>query len=333
MMSILMAKNNRPTPNYLQEATDGKYYSLPVLPKKDHCLKTVAIKIFKILMEITLIPAIGILILSLKARWTVKFVTQETMKHLSPLAIQRLKERENKIRELAKKAGITHADKFKLYAWSNFKSPAGALGSSTIVIAPEYLVQPKDLPDDLKIERLEKNELSEEMWIIKFNKWLKTSFCPQEIKPFQSQLEVDGMLAFGKVWLNQFRNRKIFKTNFKAMMGHELAHCKYGHTTKHAFARFGWSLISILTLGISSLFEKHVLSPLYQRSEKEADIFSAKKFGAAGLINVFTEYAAACKTLHKKYPLFYDAKGNSLTDYAHPSFNDRIGYLKKFNLL
>ena len=320
------------TPNYLLEATDGKYNSLPRLKKEDSRIKKVAAKIFKIIRDITVISSITLLILALKARFTVRLTTRKMMKNLSPVAIQRLKERENKIQEIAKKAGLSKPEKFKLFIMSDFRSPAAAAGTATLITAPEYLVQPEDLPEDLKLERLDQKEISEEEWIVKFNKWLKTSFCPQEIKPFKSQFEVDKMIAYGKVWLQQFRNQQNYELSFEGIVGHELGHCYYNHTTKHALANFGWSLLSIPTLGISSFFQRHVMTPVHNKAEKAADMYSAKKFGTKGLINFFTDFREGAKSLHKKYPENYDANGNNPHDHDHPSVTARIEYLQNLKL-
>lgn len=323
--------NNNQTPNYLIEATNGKYNSLPLLEKEDSRIKKVALEIFKIIGNITLIYPLVVLILSLKARSVVKLSTMKTMKNLSPQAAQRLQEREKKIREIAQKAGLSNPGKFKLFISSDHNSPAAAAGTSTLITAPEYLVQPEDLPEDLKLERLDKNEISEEEWVVKFNKWLKTSFCPQEIKTFKSQYEVDKMITLGKVWLHQFKNQPTYEKNFEAIVGHELGHCYYNHSVKHALANLGWSLVSIPTLGISSLFSRHVMTPLHNKAEKDADIFSAKKFGAEGLINFFSDCRDACKSMHNKYPGKIDAKGNNPHDHEHPSLTARIDYLQKLN--
>lgn len=205
--------------------------------------------------------------------------------------------------------------------------PAQSSGNSTLITSPEYLVQPEDLPENLKLERLDKKEISE--WVIQFNIWLKSSFVFNTIKPLKSQFEVNKMIAFGKFWLQQFRNQSTYESNFEAVIGHELAHCYYNHTKKMALINWAWSLVSILTLGISSLFTRHFMAPHYKKAEKDADIFSAKKFGTDGLINLFSDHLEAGKSLHKKYPERIDAHGNSLHDHFHPSFTKRINYLQK----
>lgn len=322
--------NNIQTPNFLIEATDGKYNSLPLVDE-DSRIKKVAIEIFKIILNITLIVPVVLLILSLNPSFTIKFYTRNTMKNLSPAATQRLQERENKIKEIARKAGLSNPDKFKLLIMSDARTPAAAAGTSTLITSPEYLVQPEDLPEELKLERLDKKQISEEEWVVKFNIWLKNSFAPEEIKPFKSQYEVDKMITFGKVWLHQFRNPSIYEINFEAVVGHELGHCYYNHTKGHALVNWGWSLVSIPTLGISSLFTRHFMTPILNKSEKEADIFSAKKIGAQGLINFFSDYREAAKSMHKKYPRRFDANGNNPHDHSHPSLTTRIDYLQKLN--
>ena len=97
-----MSISNNLTPNYLLEATDGKYNSLPLV-KKDSRIKKVVLEIFKIISNITLIfPAVQ-LIFSLNPRFMIKLTTGPMMENLSSKAIQRLQEREKKIREIAQK--------------------------------------------------------------------------------------------------------------------------------------------------------------------------------------------------------------------------------------
>lgn len=317
------------TPNYLFEATDGTYDSLPQFEAEGSRIKRVAKKILEIIGDVTLlIPIIKLLAALILARPCIKLCSSKLMKNLTPIAAQRLQEREKKIQEIAEKVGISKPKKIKLFLLK-CGSPAAATGDSTLIISPEYLVKPEDLPPELKLERLDKNQISEEEWVVKFNKWLRTSFCPQEIKPYKSKVAVDADIASTKAWLGQFRNQTTYEKNIEGVVGHELGHCYYNHTTKLAFANFGLSLLSISTLGFALIFKEHLMTSLKNKYEKQADLFSAEKFGPEGLINFFSALQEAGKSLLTKYPGICDVNGDNPKDRDHPPLSARISYLQK----
>lgn len=320
------------TPLHLLEATEGKYDSLPRFERKAVRIKKVAKKILLAIRDITLlIPIITAIGGVFFVRPIMKYHTREAMKRLSSLGTQRFQEKEKIIQEIARKAGIPKSDQLKLFLMRDIQSPAAAVGNLEMLVSPEYLVKPEDLPSELKLERLDKNEISEEVWVVKFNKWLDTSFLLQKRKPYKSRYAVDKDIAYKIAWLRQFRFQARYEKNFEGLVAHELGHCYYGHSKKLAITNICLSLLSIPTLGLASIFKKRLMTPLKNAHEKQADLFSAEKFGPEGLINVFSAFQETGKTLHAKYPERFDATGNNLKDRYHPAFSERIAYLQKLS--
>ena len=322
------------TPKELLATKGIDYDSLPVLPEKNkvkylgHIVKKVALTALKM----TVIGALVLFAFKLLAEKIVRSSTLDNKK-LTPLGKQRLQETEEKIRSIAKKAGIINPQKIKLCVM-NSRSPAAAIGKSTIITSPEYLVQPKDLPEELNFARLDNQKLTEEEWVVKFNEWVRNNIMVSEKKSSKpkSQLEVDASIEFGKAFLRMYRDRDGFEKAFEAVVGHELGHCSHNHSFKHALADFGWDLLALPTLGISTLFHDKVLQPLHKKHEIEADLFSNSKFGPEGLIRFFKEFSEAGKVLHEKYPQKYDENGGNKYDHQHPHLGERIVYLNMLEL-
>src|SRR5262245_33077610 len=109
--------SNIKTPDYLLKATNDQYNLLPRLPKNSsNALAGRVVKqVVKIIGEMTLIWPIVELSALFWIKPLVSIFTQNTMKQLTPLAKQRLKEREKKIQEIAKKVGIVKTRHFKLF--------------------------------------------------------------------------------------------------------------------------------------------------------------------------------------------------------------------------
>lgn len=251
-----------------------------------------------------------------------------TIDHLSPLAKKRLAEMERRIQHIAKIAGFTEPQKFKAVTFDT-GYPAAAAGRSTIIISIEQLVKPEDLPNELSLRKLNGGEISEAQWLVTFKKWKRTNFSNEnDSPPHISQAAVDYEIARSKAFLKQLKNRENKEKIFDAIIWHELGHCGYRHTLKRSWAIFAWKLLTPLTLGISSIFEKRMMNKLCRKQEKEADLFSAKKFnGTQGLTLFFQACLDLGRSLHKKYPERYDRHGNSLKDRNHPPITERMAYL------
>ena len=228
-------------PKKLLAAQGIDYESLPVLPEKNtgkavgHFFKKVAITVLKM----TVIGAVAIFAIKQLAETLIRLNCSLQNRNLTPLGKQRLQETEKKIRALAKKAGFENYQQIKLSVQKT-GSPAAAIGKATIITSPEYLVQPKDLPEELKLSRLDKNELTEEEWVVKFNAWVGRNILTEKKSTPKSQFEVDATLAYGKAFLRLYRDQKGFKKGFEAVVGHELGHCSHRHSLKTSLADFGW---------------------------------------------------------------------------------------------
>ena len=251
-------------------------------------------------------------------------------KKLTPLGKERLKEAEMKISALAKQSGVSQKTRVFI---GNIGSPA-AVGKSTLMMPPHYLVQPEDLPAELHLARLDLKEITEEEWVVLFDDWVKQKIMIKEKKSSKpkSQFEIDTTIEYGKAFLRLYRDQKCFDKTFHAVVGHELGHCFRKHTLKSTLASFGMDLLALPTLGLSSLLKNKILQPFYKKHETEADLFSYKNFGSAGLISFFQEFSESGKVLHAKYPKKYDARGGNKADHDHPHLQQRISFLRALDL-
>lgn len=234
---------------------------------------------------------------------------------------------ERRIQHIAKIAGCTNPEKFKAVTFDT-GYPAAAAGQYTIIISIEQLVKPEDLPNELDLKKLENGEISEAEWLISFKKWKRNNFSYEtKAIPHISQDAIDYEIMRSKAFLKQLKNKENKDKIFDAIICHELGHCKYRHTLKRTWIIFAWKLLTPLTLGISSIFEKKLIHTVYRKQEKEADLFSAKKIGTQGLTLFFQACLDLGKALHHKYPERYDRHGNSLRDKNHPPMTERMASL------
>jgi hypothetical protein len=321
--------NSLNTPKELLKTKGIDYDSLPVLRKttKSEYIGRVVKKIALATFKMTIIGALAIFALRLLVMHCAFSTAPKT---LTPLGRERRVETEQKIRAIAAEAGIAEAQKIHLCVMEDMGSPAAACGKSTIFTSPEYLIQPEDLPEELKFTRLDKQELTEEEWVIKFQEWVSQNvMISNKKKPApESQLEIDAAIEHGKCFLKIFRDRDGFQKGFKGVVGHELGHCVNNHTFKGILADLAWDLLALPTLGISTLFHDKVLQPMHKKAEIEADLYSHSKFGSEGLVNFFQEYSNVGKILHSKYSGKYDENGSNKNDYHHPHLGERILYLR-----
>lgn len=313
-------------PQYLFEFTNGKYKDLPLFSKKKiSFIDRIINQIVQIILDIFFINPILNLVDFRKKTSFKKY-------DLSPLAQDLLREKKNQIQEIAKKLGISSPEKFQLHLGDIYGScPARVTTNNEIIIDPKFLIKPADLPDDLKLEKLDKKEISKEGWVVNFHKWLKVNFNSPDEKNFESKCEADHEMAWAKTWLTILRNQDNEKM-FEFIMGHELGHRHFKHEEKRILVDFVISILSILTLGIASICKERIYQHLNIKFEKQADRFSAKKFNADGVINSLSYSLKTGRFLRKKYPKMYDAHGDYRGNLTHPSHIARIKYLKKMNV-
>ncbi len=257
---------------------------------------TVISKIGKALFDMTFLGPLFELLSDLRGERSFKLNTY--YKNLSPLVKQRLQETQQRVRAIAKKAGIVHPERFKIVPGNTL----GAVGKGTLVIPPPQLMKKEELPPDVQRCAI----------------FLKDHFVPHKKESYSSS------------WLKLALDNSS-KEMFEAGIGHELGHCVLRHSQRKSWVRFGWRLLSLPTFGISTLFEKRMMQKLSRKHEKEADLFSAKKLnGAAGIIAFFSKRLEEGKERYKQYPEKYDAKGNYLADKDHPHLTQRIAYLQTY---
>lgn len=307
--------------------TEGiDYDSLPTLPPIASPAKKYLGHVVLTIVKMTVIGAVAIYLLKLSAGKIVEFYLYSNSRKFSPITQQRLREAEEKIHAIAKKTGIINPKKIKL-GIENCVSQAAAVGKSQIILSPAVLIRPEDLPQELKLTRLDNKELTEEEWMVKFEKWGRQTFQIITKKP-TSQFEVDETLVTGKILLKILKNQKAFEKMFEAIVAHELGHCVNNHSSKALLKEFGWNLLALPTLGISTLFHDKVSHSSSKKHEIEADLFSYSTFGSEGLIKVFKEALEIGKILHVKYPQCYDENGNNKNDHKHPPLSERIRCLE-----
>lgn len=242
---------------------------------------------------------------------------------LSPLAKERLKEKEAQIKDIARQAGVAHSERISLLV-SPYKTEYAALGH-LILIPPAELVKKEDLPEDLHVDKFDENDLA---GIINFKRrftpWLTEKFLA--CKKFKKYFP----LAF----LKTLKNDKLRKKMFQACVGHELGHYCLNHYRKERLAQFGLRVLSLPTLGLSSIFEERLILILKRRQEKQADLFAARRLGGAeGLIADFSQDLYLHQMLYQGIPgskvlnHCFDEKGNVLKDHNHPPLTHRVAYL------
>lgn len=190
----------------------------------------------------------------------------------------------------------------------------GHSGARTLTIPPEEILKKEDMPTEL--QNLEQPE-----WEKKYCKWMNTHFTA-------GKLHEPGFVPGLKHYIS---NSAMTNLMFEALAAHELGHCYHNHWLKAVFATFGWQLLSLPTLGISTLFEERVIGNFMRPREKEADLFAAIKLDSAkGLVPFFEMPCVENKALKQYYPDQFDAEGNNRTDKTHPPLTERIAYLKPF---
>lgn len=309
-----------------QGLSDGLYSKLPRYQKTNR-----KGKFFKdfglILKDLTIVLPVLELIFKLSIESPVRNTYKPNLK---PHMLKRLAKKEMQIQQIAKNAGIRDWKRFKAVIGNSFVSEA-ALYRSTIILPPDDLIKPKDLPPSLKLERLDKGEITKTDWIIQFAKWFPEEYCKEPKKVFISQFGVDKRILSSLRFLNSLQRPELRQKNYQALIGHELGHCELRHTFKYEAVAFALQLLAWPTLGLYRLFYAKTLEKLSRSHEKQADLFCAKRVGKGqDLANEYKAYLKLMKHLHPLYPERYDPKGNDLTDVLHPPLSERVKHLSLF---
>lgn len=301
------------------------YNSLPKVQSNLQRFREVGSKIWATILKITVImPFIQFLLRLLMIRF---HGFQLMAKKTTWFGKARLEGVEKGVQELAKRLGVNST--IKVNAFFQNRENAAAAGRSLLFISSEFLIKPSDLPEELNLSHLDNQTMTEDAWILKFTEWKNGKLYSGNVRKPESQLEVDKLFSDAKSFLKRWRNQEECDRVHKSILAHELGHIHHKHQYKLALADFGWDLLALPTLGISTLFNDHVIGRLNRKMEFEADSFGLSKIGPNGLIKFFEEVSEANKTLHKKYPKIYDKKGNNKLDKSHPPLTVRIAKLRE----
>lgn len=303
----------------------GTYETLPryKIKKVPHNnKKLLRKKISNFLKDFTIVSPVFELLVSLNAipfrRWSFRDLCKIEMADAKLECTKR-------IAEIAKRVGIVK--EIKVCVGKPFTSPMASF--NTIILPPESLLKPEDLPKDLKLELIDQGKISEDEWIARFVVWHSDQYVLRKI--FPSQLSIDIRYIYGRDILRGLRDPKRRSQEFDAMIGHELAHCKLNHVKKSLYLEFGLQLLAWPTFGLYKLFKIKVLEMVALKQERKADLFSAKRVnGSSGLISYFFNRSHALKELHSIYPERFNALGDYTLGKDHPPYSERIKYLKSF---
>lgn len=249
---------------------------------------------------------------------------------LSNRCQKRLHEAEEKVQEIAKKMGIVHPDKIKVYIiLKSLDSPAATgipAASPTIILPPEWLLHPGDLPDYLKLERLDAHAIEEEEWLQDFELWLTKIFVNFN-NDYPTQFDADLRKCRLKAWLQLFKNPDLYEKALEAILGHELAHIHYHHMLKLPLCKLGLQALSIHLFWPLLLCTNFVMDAYKRHLEKEADIHSARILKHPNELIVFLkEFEESIKELEKKYPELINYR-KIFTRSSHPPLSKRTQYL------
>lgn len=303
--------------------SDDRYSTLPNY-KKNNPTKKFFKELAVVAKDLTVILPVAQLILALSIAPLYRFSLKSNIK---PHMIKPLSKKELEIREIAKKMGIRDWNRFKVLIGKSFSSEA-ALHRSTIILPPNDLIRPKDLPASLKLERLKSGEITETEWIVNFVKWLNETYCGKKKKIYTSQFSVDRAIVLGSAMLKSFCNPENRQNEFEATIGHELGHSELKHSFKYISLAFALQLLAWPTFGLYKLFYDKVLEKLSRYNERQADFYCLKKLGRQKELSAALQRYIDCqKFLHPLYPKFFNAQGDSLGDKGHPPLSERIKYL------
>jgi len=273
---------------------------------------------------------------------------------------------DHKIEDIAEKIGLTRKKIKGLHIMVKKKLSLISIklwnipGQEVIFLSPLYLLNPVDLPDDLKLDSLKKNE-DFDKWLLRFEKWMYEEYLDNENVKYKSQFQYDSMKERVKAWVklakeNQLEDVKEF------LLGHELSHLKHKHTLQQLVLELACHIISgaigvavaaamcllipalphvilailvgtVVTLTLLFITSKMLL--VFSRfQEKQADMTCAKKTGkASGGIRSFhfcQKWNVNLLTRYYEISESFTSDGDNKDDHKHPSLSDRIRYLTKF---
>jgi len=285
---------------------------------------------------------------------------------LSPKAKEDLSKLDIKVKELAKKVGLTpkERDKLKIIVEKDLSLGAAAAGyipgQEVVLLNPLYILNPEDLPDDLKLETIRTDEDFDE-WLPRFQSWMYNEYLENPDIQFKSQHEYDQMKEHVRGWVKLAKEHNLEDAK-DFVLGHELAHIKHKHTLTSPLFELAChilvgavsagaaaaicilfpevpiiilSVIAAIALSRAMLAVVTKISQAVSRvHEKQADMTSAKKIGKeeSGM-----EFFQVIRNLQLRMRKRYDRirtkispEGNNRLDHDHPPLTDRIHYLSEY---
>ncbi len=252
---------------------------------------------------------------------------------LSPLATARIEDMKERVHALARKVGISHPENIDVVV-GNYNMKFGAVGSpnnAKVHLSPIALMEPEDLPEELKLEKLDQGILTEDQWVEQCHKWVFEKFTYNNLAA-QTQLSIDRNKEFLRSQLYLLKKPEERNKVYESILGHEFGHIVHRHNLKTSLVSLAWQLLCIPTLFIPILFRNQVINYVGRLQEKEADLFSASSIPHDGLELGFKMFSEMHKKLYRLYPERYSADGEHLFDTVHPPIHERLEYLREFHL-
>ena len=275
---------------------------------------------------------------------------------------------DHKIKGIAEKIGLTRKEIKGLHIIVKKKLSLGPAtvgyipGQELVWLSPLYLLNPVDLPDDLKLDSLKKNE-DFDKWLPRFEKWMYEEYFDNENVKYKSQFQYDSMKENVKAWVKLAKKKQLEDVK-EFVLGHELSHFKHKHTLQSLVLKLACHIISV-AIGVVVAAAMCLLIPAFPHvilailagtgvtltllfitskillvfskfQEKQADMTCAKKTGKAlGGIR----YCRFSQKMNLNLVIRYYEISESLTyngdnkdDHKHPPLSDRIRYLTKFQM-
>ncbi|MDF2550719.1 MAG: Peptidase family [Chlamydiales bacterium] len=242
---------------------------------------------------------------------------------------KRLNKLQEKVRQMAEKAGIRGANRLLLYPSATgvgFGAASGAF-DSIVMIPLEFLVKEKDLPPYLSTKKVVEGQMPDQFWSVRFGEWLGCEIGQrQQIYP--SQIACDHRDVLLTSWRTVFQ-RPDYEQVREGIIGHELGHIAYRHSTlKTGICQIAYAIFSLCFLHIPLAFREKAMRPLSFHFEKQADSFVAEKLSNKKLRHFLQAILDGQKKMAARYPERIDSEGEFSLSKDHPKLKDRIHYLK-----
>jgi len=220
-----------------------------------------------------------------------------------------------------------------------------------IGLFPGFFYTKETLPNELSLDKLQDNRMTEDEWVRAYEIWLlnkhvdkiepsdswiaKKSHSLTMKKLYKSQLTVDARRLFYRSMLTYYQSPEVYDDVRRFIIGHELSHLYHNDTMKPSFF-LAAQLLSIAALQSSALaciVPFFILQQYVSRSqEKRCDRWSANMNTSTGGIRLFEDLNEHSKLLLNKYPeLQYSMWKSSILELAstHPGHLERAQLLKK----